>query len=30
MNEMEPRFASLLKATLGDLQMDDSLHLFWE
>ena len=30
MNEMKPRFATLRKATLDDLQMDDSLHLFWE
>jgi chorismate synthase len=30
MNEMKPRFDSLRKATLNDLQMDNSLHLFWE
>ena len=30
LNEMKPRFDSLRKATLNDLQMDNSLHLFWE
>jgi chorismate synthase len=30
MDEMMPRFATLRKATLEDLRMDDSLHLFWE
>ena len=29
-NEMKPRFASLRKATLDDLQMDNTLHIFWE
>jgi chorismate synthase len=29
MNEMRPRFASLRKATLEDLQMDNSSHVFW-
>jgi len=30
MNEMMPRFGSLRKATLEDLQMDNSPHIFWE
>jgi chorismate synthase len=30
MDEMMPRFATLRKATLEDLRMDDCLHLFWE
>jgi chorismate synthase len=30
MDEMMPRFTALRKATLEDLRMDDSLHLFWE
>jgi chorismate synthase len=30
MNEMRPRFASLRKATLEDLQMDNIPHVFWE
>ena len=30
MNEMKPRFASLRKATLDDLQMDGTPHVFWE
>jgi chorismate synthase len=30
MNEMKPRFASLRKATLEDLQMDNVPHVFWE
>ena len=29
-NEMKPRFESLRKATLDDLQMDNSPHVFWE
>ena len=29
-NEMKPRFASLRKATLDDLQMDNTPHIFWE
>jgi chorismate synthase len=29
-NEMKPRFDSLRKATLDDLQMDDTPHVFWE
>lgn len=28
--EMEPRFASLRKATLEDLPMDNTPHIFWE
>jgi chorismate synthase len=30
MNEMKPRFESLRKATLNDLQMDNVPHVFWE
>jgi len=30
LNEMKPRFESLRKATLGDLQMDNIPHVFWE
>ena len=30
MNEMKPRFESLRKATLDDLQMDNVSHVFWE
>ena len=30
MDEMKPRFASLRKATLEDLQMDNVPHVFWE
>lgn len=30
MNEMKPRFESLHKATLEDLQMDNVPHVFWE
>src|SRR5215208_3113878 len=30
MNEMTPRFESLRKATLKDLQMDNIPHVFWE
>jgi chorismate synthase len=30
MNEMKPRFESLRKARLEDLQMDDTPHVFWE
>jgi len=30
MNEMKPRFESLRKATLDDLQMDNFPHVFWE
>ncbi|HMB21228.1 MAG: chorismate synthase [Chloroflexota bacterium] len=30
MNEMKPRFESLRKATLDDLQMDNIPHVFWE
>ena len=29
-NEMKPRFESLRKATLDDLQMDNVPHVFWE
>jgi len=29
-NEMKPRFESLRKATLGDLPMDNTSHVFWE
>lgn len=29
-NEMKPRFESLRKASLGDLQMDNVPHVFWE
>jgi chorismate synthase len=30
MNEMKPRFESLRKASLEDLQMDNTPHVFWE
>ncbi|HRK88894.1 MAG TPA: chorismate synthase [Anaerolineales bacterium] len=30
MNEIKPRFASLHKATLADLPMDNIPHVFWE
>ncbi len=30
MNEIKPRFESLRKATLEDLQMDNTPHVFWE
>nr|MDQ3003975.1 chorismate synthase [Chloroflexota bacterium] len=30
MNEMKPRFETLRKATLEDLQMDNLPHVFWE
>jgi len=30
MNEMKPRFETLRKATLEDLQMDNTPHIFWE
>jgi chorismate synthase len=30
MNEMKPRFESLRKATLDDLQMDNLPHMYWE
>jgi len=30
MNEMKPRFEALRKATLDDLQMDNTSHLFWD
>jgi chorismate synthase len=30
MNEMKPRFETLRKATLDDLQMDNNPHIFWE
>ena len=30
LNEMMPRFAALRKATLEDLKMDNTLHIFWE
>jgi chorismate synthase len=30
MSEMKPRFESLRKATLEDLQMDNIPHVFWE
>jgi chorismate synthase len=30
LNEMKPRFESLRKATLADLQMDNTPHVFWE
>ena len=30
MNEVKPRFESLRKAMLDDLQMDDTPHVFWE
>ena len=29
-NEMKPRFESLRKATLDDLQMDNTPHIYWE
>jgi chorismate synthase len=29
-NEMKPRFESLRKTTLEDLQMDNTPHIFWE
>jgi len=29
-NEMKPRFDALRKATLDDLQMDNTPHVFWE
>jgi chorismate synthase len=29
-NEMKPRFEALRKATLDDLQMDNTSHVFWE
>ncbi len=30
LEEMKPRFESLRKATLDDLQMDNTPHIFWE
>ncbi len=30
MNEMKPRFETLRKATLEDLKMDNTPHVFWE
>jgi chorismate synthase len=30
LNEMKPRFESLRRATLADLQMDNTPHVFWE
>jgi chorismate synthase len=30
MNEMKPRFDTLRKAKLEDLQMDNAPHVFWE
>jgi chorismate synthase len=30
MNEVKPRFESLRKVTLEDLQMDNIPHVFWE
>jgi chorismate synthase len=30
MNEMKPRFEQLRKASLKDLQMDNTPHIFWE
>ena len=30
MQEMTPRFESLRRATLEDLQMDNTPHVFWE
>jgi chorismate synthase len=30
LNEMKPRFVSLRKATLEDLPMDNTSHIFWE
>jgi chorismate synthase len=29
-NEMKPRFDTLRQATLEDLQMDNTPHIFWE
>jgi chorismate synthase len=30
LNEMKPRFESLRKARLEDLQMDNTPHVFWK
>jgi chorismate synthase len=30
LSEMKPRFEALRKATLEDLQMDNTPHLFWD
>jgi chorismate synthase len=30
MEEMKPRFESLRKASLEDLPMDNTPHIFWE
>jgi chorismate synthase len=30
LEEMKPRFDSLRKARLEDLQMDNTSHVFWE
>ncbi|HEY9529384.1 MAG TPA: chorismate synthase, partial [Anaerolineales bacterium] len=30
LDEMKPRFESLRKASLDDLQMDNTPHIFWE
>jgi chorismate synthase len=30
LGEMIPRFAALRKATLEDLKMDNTPHVFWE
>jgi chorismate synthase len=30
LSEMKPRFESLRKAALDDLQMDNTPHVFWE
>jgi chorismate synthase len=30
MSEMLPRFAEIRKATLEDLKMDNTPHVFWE
>jgi chorismate synthase len=30
MNEIKPRFETLRKATLDDLQMDNTTHIFWD
>jgi chorismate synthase len=30
MKEIKPRFEALRKATLDDLQMDNTPHVFWE
>ncbi len=30
LSEMMPRFAALRKATLEDLKMDNTPHVFWE